>query len=209
MKDRESAIVDISTLDDNRKEITIHHELIEGVSPKMIVWWFRNFPQNTDVPGSGMMTYKGRSIPAYRFWHPDDHISCIVKRSANDGSPGFGKDAIINTREKLGKHIFDVDLHVDRLDQSGLELNAYKGFVKIGEFQHYFIETLEGTICESSAVIGSFIPLIGRLFTPLVKWKVFTEEMSGDWILHNIEEMGNFQFFLPTLYEFGFEKAFK
>jgi hypothetical protein len=31
--------------------------------------------------------------------------------------------------------------------------------------------------------------------------RLFSEEMGRAWLTHNVEEVGNFQYFLPALYE--------
>jgi len=208
MKDVDTAITDISKIDGNRLEIGIHHELLKGVTPRMIVWWFRNFPEDPGKEGSGCMKYRDKIIPCFRFWHPYDHIYCNIRKSGKDESAGFSKGAELEIKEKLGDNDFGAKIFVDRLDESGFEITAYNGFLKIAEFKHYFIETLNGTICESSAVIGSYKPVIGRAVTSFIRRRYFTDEMSQAWVKHTIEEVGNLENFLPALFELGFENAF-
>ena len=47
MKDVGTAETEFSTLATGQRQLTIRHEVIEGVSPEMILWWFHNFPTRT------------------------------------------------------------------------------------------------------------------------------------------------------------------
>jgi hypothetical protein len=42
--------------------------------------------------------------------------------------------------------------------------------------------------------------LVGRLINPLIRRFAFDEARGRAWIKHNIEEVGNFESFLPRLY---------
>lgn len=46
--------------------MTIEHELVRGVTPAMLDWWFRHI--------GGEVEINGRTYSRYRVWHPLDHI---------------------------------------------------------------------------------------------------------------------------------------
>ena len=46
--------------------LTIDHEIVRGVTPQMLDWWFRHI--------GGEMEVDGRTYARYRVWHPLDHI---------------------------------------------------------------------------------------------------------------------------------------
>jgi hypothetical protein len=50
-------------------------------------------------------------------------------------------------------------------------------------------------------LIGAEHLLVQPWFNALVRPRVFSEDMARAWLLHNVEEVGNFEFFLPELYE--------
>ena len=52
-------------------ECVIEHALLKGVTPAMLEWWFKHFPEGT-------MMYKGKSYPMYELWHPIDHVELKV-----------------------------------------------------------------------------------------------------------------------------------
>lgn len=62
-----------------------------------------------------------------------------------------------------------------------------------------FRETAEGTIYHNSLTVGAR-GVIGRLVNPLIRRFSFDETRGHAWIKHNIEEVGNFESFLPELY---------
>jgi hypothetical protein len=72
--------------------------------------------------------------------------------------------------------------------------------IKIAELRHAFTATPEGTLYRSRLVIGSTLPGIGKLVDALARKRLFTPEIGRAWIKHNVEEVGNFQFFLAKLY---------
>ena len=92
MKDVSTAETHFGELDDGRLELRIKHDLIHGVTPIMLVWWFQHI--------HGTMTYRGEEIPMYRIWHPRDHIRVRILQSAPDGTPGFGKGAVVEINER-------------------------------------------------------------------------------------------------------------
>src|SRR5271167_3038798 len=80
MKPLDSAETGSKILDDGRLELSIRHDVIKGVTPAMLGWWFRNI--------EGTMKHMGRTYPRYLVWHPIDHIHYAVARRAPDGSAG-------------------------------------------------------------------------------------------------------------------------
>jgi hypothetical protein len=191
MKDISTAETHFGELDDGRLELRIKHEILRGVTPVMLVWWFQHIHCT--------MTYRSEEIPMYRIWHPLDHIQVRILRPAPDGAPGFSKGALIEINERtIDPEQFVTS--VAQMDLTGINLIARKGPLQFGDLHHTFTGTSEGTLYQSRLVVGSTIPVLGKLLTKLVKRFVFTPEMGKAWFKHNVEEVGNFQFFLPELY---------
>ena len=60
----------------------------------------------------------------------------------------------------------------------------------------------DGTRYENSLTVGSQGPALARfLVNRFVRPRLFPEAMGQAWLRHNVEEVGNFEFFLPELYE--------
>src|SRR4051812_14528689 len=78
----ETARSGIKILSDGRIQCWIEHEPIRGVTPRMLVWWFKHL--------EGDIVYDGQRLNRYRVWHPYDHIAIEYDRRNPDGSIGVG-----------------------------------------------------------------------------------------------------------------------
>ena len=124
MKSLESAETGVKHLDDGRLELRIRHDILKGVTPAMIDWWFRNI--------EGMMEHMGQTSPRYLVWHPIDHIHFELARRAPDGSGGQG--AQFHIVEALGANLdFLVDAVADVLkaDDTGHTPHAQRDREKV------------------------------------------------------------------------------
>jgi hypothetical protein len=193
MKPLSSAETDMRDLSDGRIELTIAHDAIRGVTPAMLTWWFRTFP-------GGTVEHKGQQVSMYRLWHPRDHIRVDVLGPAPDGAHGVSKGARIAICERIGDKPRRVVADVDQMDESGLTLILRRGPLRIGELRHKFSEVPEGTLYRSRLVAGPTTPLIGRMMAAFVRRVALTPDMGRAWLKHNVEEVGNLEFFLPELY---------
>jgi DAPG hydrolase PhiG domain len=191
MKELSTATTGYEELPDGRVELTIEHELIRGVTPSMLVWWFRSFPV-------GRLDYKGELVSLYRIWHPRDHIRLDMLRRARDGSPGVSTGAKIAICERIGAKPSRVVARVARMDETGLHLVIRRWLLKVADLRHTFEETPEGTRYRSRLVLGSTLPVAGKLLNVVARKRA--AKTGKAWLKHNVEEVGNFQFFLPKLY---------
>jgi hypothetical protein len=62
-----------------------------------------------------------------------------------------------------------------------------------------FAPTESGTLYRNSLTVGAS-GILGRLLNPLIRRFMFDEARGHAWIKHNIEEVGNFEAFLPQFY---------
>src|SRR5712691_1462629 len=82
MKPLSSARTAEAVLPDGQVQLRIEHELLRGVTPPMLVWWWRNI--------EGPMELDGRTYPRYLIWHPIDHIHFEIVERLPDGGVGPG-----------------------------------------------------------------------------------------------------------------------
>ena len=193
MKDVSTAETEFSTLPSGQRQLTIRHEVIEGVTPEMIVWWFQNFPTRT-------VRVAGEDVPWYRLWHPRDHIVVVIRERGDPDVPGISEGAKIVIHERIGGKYQPFDGHVAALDSGGIQLRAAIGGATIGDLRHTFTAVEGGTLYESKLVLGLDVPVVRVLANALIRNFVMTDEQANGWFTHNVEEVGNFQFFLPDLY---------
>ena len=71
--------------------------------------------------------------------------------------------------------------------------------LKLAEMEYQFKEVRGGTQYTNSLTVG-FRGWLGKVFNPLIRRFVFDEQRGKAWIKHNVEEVGNFESFLPRLY---------
>ena len=178
MKALDSAETGVKVLDDGRLELSIRHDILKGVTPAMLDWWFRNI--------EGTMEHMGQTYPRYLVWHPIDHIHFELARRAPDGSGGQG--AQFHIVEALGANLdFLVDAVADVLkgDDTGHILSVRHSGMEVIHIEHTYTPVPEGTLFQSRTHV---VP------------KAVPEAMGRAWLKHSVEEIGNLEFFLPALH---------
>jgi hypothetical protein len=61
-----------------RMVMHIRHELLKGISPEMVAWWFANIAGDIEV--------EGMRFNKYLVWHPQDHILFELAQPAQTGA---------------------------------------------------------------------------------------------------------------------------
>ena len=172
--------------------MTIEHELVRGVTPAMIDWWFRHI--------GGEMEINGRTYSRYRVWHPFDHIDWQLV----EGDPahvGVGaKIRIIEAFSRNPAWLVDSVETVTKLDETGIRLERHILGSEVFSLEHWF-EPADGGTCYRSRMELGADTLFGRvLFNRLIRPMIFSDLMGPAWLMHNVEEVGNLEHFLPALY---------
>jgi hypothetical protein len=188
MKPLDSAVTGVEHLDDGRLRFSIRHDTVRRLTPEQVCWWFRNI--------GGDMEVEGRRVSRYRLWHPRDHVSWALRRQQG---PEIGPGAIFHIRECFGRDprwTLDIDLNVIRLDAGGFATVSRKAGVIVSRMEYHFTRVPGGTLYENSLTVG--IERAPRINALLLR-RVFTEERGRAWLLHNVEEVGNLEHFLPGL----------
>ncbi|TGK85954.1 hypothetical protein EHQ23_15165 [Leptospira bourretii] len=192
-KSVESAESGRELLADGRVKYWIRHDTIKGVFPKMLVWWFQHL--------EGDIEYEGKIYNRYHVWHPEDHVHVSYEKRKPDGSVGPG--AVLRIVEYLGRkkdYLVNVVSPIEKLDEEGFIHNPkLYGFLPIARMEYSFNESAEGTRYENCLIVGwkgySF-----KLLRPIFEFLFFDNQHGFYWIKHNIEEVGQFESFLPDLY---------
>ncbi|HYF06110.1 MAG TPA: hypothetical protein VD970_00685 [Acetobacteraceae bacterium] len=180
-------------LPDGRLSYWIRHDILKGVTPRMLAWWFSHLEGDVEIAG--------RRINRYRAWHPYDHVHASYARRLPDGSVGPG--AQIRLREYLGaNHRYHVDTvsDIEKLDETGFihnpRLHGIGGLVRM---EYTFTPVADGTLYQNRLLIGGTHGW-RRAVTPLMQRFGFDHAHGLAWLRHNIEEVGMFENFLPGLY---------
>jgi len=206
LKPLSSAITSARKLSNKQLELTISHDVIKGVTPQMLHWWFCHIDDT--------MQYLGGRYSRYRVWHPFDHIHYkdLSKALNGTGSAGTRRHIVeaFGAKKQFLVNIVDRVAHLDdkgillKTEQAGISIGLGNLLVRVplrlSSLEHHFIPVVNGTQYESRLLIGMDSE-IGRLFVNQIIRPMFIgEEMARAWVKHNVEEVGNFELFLPALY---------
>ena len=199
LRELDESRVSIQEFPHHRLRLTIDHEPLRGVTPEMLLWWFRHIGEP--------MAYAGGTHPRYRVWHPLDHIHWELERPARDGSIGEG--ARFRIVEMMGRderfYIDSVD-RVEKLDLTGIRLVLRIAGAQFFQLEHTWSRAEGATHYTSVMDIGSRSAL-GRPVNAFLRRRIFVPGMERAWLRHNIEEVGYFEHFLPELYRQAHEQA--
>ncbi len=191
-KPLESARSGFKILSDGRINCWIEHQLVRGVTPKMLVWWFKHL--------EGDILYDGRRLNRYCVWHPRDHISVEYSKRSPDGTIGVG--SVIHLTEMFGAnpdYLVDVHSEITKLDEQGFAHRPRLHGLRLARMDYEFKAVESGTLYRNSLTVGAD-GIVGWIVNPLIRMFAFDEARGHAWIRHNIEEVGNFESFLPLLY---------
>jgi hypothetical protein len=193
MKSLDSARTELRFLSDGRLHLHIRHDVLRGVTPAMLVWWFQHL--------EGTIEVAGRTYPRYHVWHPVDHIAVRYARRLPDGSVGPG--AKIHIQEAFAgnpRWLVDIVTTIERLDEGGFVHAPWVGGVRMAVLDYAFTPVPGGTLYENSITFGPEHPVARALVNRFVRPRMFPEDKARAWLRHNVEEVGSFEHFLPALY---------
>jgi hypothetical protein len=90
--------------------------------------------------------------------------------------------------------------HIPKNDDTGITLSVRKLGMEILRIEHTFTPVSEGTLYKSKMRVGTKAVFARYFVNRLILPRLFTEAMGRAWLKHNVEEVGNFEYFLPALY---------
>lgn len=171
----------------------VEHFFLAGISPRMIAWFYQQLP-------IASVEYRGQRLPLYHIFHPAEHGRLRVLEGAPDGAPGMAPGALIEREEWFGPYDSRGAARLVSFSDAGMVAVPEVAGIRIGEVHHIYEAGDGGTRYRVQAVIGSDLPLVGRLINYYLRTRVFHPQMMHQWQRHQIEEVASLQFFLPSLY---------
>ncbi|HTH49122.1 MAG TPA: hypothetical protein VMB21_16520 [Candidatus Limnocylindria bacterium] len=201
MKSVDSARVEQQELPLGRISIRIAHEPIRGVTAPMLRWWFEHIDGESNLTPEG---FSGPPKPVYLLWHPHDHIRAAWKKKAVGGDGRIGPGSVLYVEENLGgKHLSKNSVNVTRLDDTAFNFSLGQGAASFGEVRHLYRDTAAGLSLRTEMDFGVQWPLVAKSVNGLLRKKALTPEVIQAWTVHNVEECGRLEKFLPQLYSRG------
>lgn len=189
MKPLASARTSMTRLPDGRLRMHIVHDLLSGVTPEMLHFWFQNV--------EGDVAFHGQVVPRYRLWHPRDHVAFRLAKRTSPVGPG----SVFHIHEVFGRDprfVVNVLSDVRRLDAGGFDHFPRKLFLHPVHMTYRFERVAGGTRYENALVVG--LEGAPRFANEQLTRAAFGEAHGQAWLLHNVEEVSTFEHFLPALY---------
>lgn len=179
-------------LPDGRVQIRLEHALLDGITPQMLAWWFRNIDAEMDL--------EGQRYHRYLIWHPVDHIHFRVVRPVRGGVGAGARFHIVEAFGGDPSFMLDHVADVAKLDDEGVILEMRRGGLTAARLHHEFVPAQTGTRYRSTLTLG-VDSWPGRLgLNRYLRRAVMPAAMRAAWVKHNVEEVGNLPFFLPDLH---------
>jgi hypothetical protein len=150
----------------------------------------------------GTLQIGGREVPRYRAWHPIDHYALTYVQPGKDGRK-FSSGARVRIQEFFGgnaEYAVDAVEEIDFLDETGFRHARRILGREVAALEYRFSAVPNGTLYENALIVGGDGGTLFGKFFNTVRQRLFPDAMGRAWLKHNVEEVGNLQFFLPQLY---------
>jgi len=199
MKTLDSASWGIEELPGGRARAWIEHQVLAGVTPQMLRWWFEHIHTRSTFNGSD---FSGAEIPVYRLWHPYDHVAVRWRRRVVGSDGHLQPGSTVHIREILdGRIEVDSTALVTRFDLEAFNFDLLEGGVRVGTLDHLYAAVPGGSSFFTALTVGVTWPWIGGVVTSLARRLRFGNDILETWIRHNVEESGETEKFVPKLFE--------
>ncbi|GAA6182561.1 hypothetical protein NBRC116594_39990 [Shimia sp. NS0008-38b] len=184
----------VTLLPDGRTLFEVEHAPVRDVTTDMLSWWY-------GVYADLKLVIDEQMYPAYLVSHPLDHISLRSEKKDKDGplSPGD----FITLVEAYGRnpqHSTNERLEVTQRDKKKFALRASRRGITVADVEFVFVDGPDGAEVKNKLTVGVengiLKPLVNRWIVP---W-LYNEDRNYAWVRHSIEEIGNFENFLPDIY---------
>ena len=194
LKNFDNAHSTVTHLSDGRTLFEVDHPPVRDVTAEMLAWWYGIYADLT-------LVIDGDVYPAFLVSHPQDHISLGSDKAAPDGPLRAGDFVLLQEAyQRNPKYALDERLEVVALDASRFALKATRRGVTVADLEFRFEDGPEGAKFTNHLTVGVATgwlkPLVNRVMIP---W-LYYEDKNYAWVLHTVEEVGNFENFLPEIF---------
>jgi hypothetical protein len=181
--------------DGGRRVITIEHAPLAGVTAEMLTWWYGHVP--------GTMQYADGMYPRYLVWHPLDHISYEVE-NGDDETVAVGAGTRLHIVEALGRDldsVLDIHVTVERVDERSAVISKRVLGSSVVRLENEFESSNAGARYVTRMTLGDDTLPARLLLNRVARTRALPPPKLQRWIRHHIEEIGNLEHFLPTLFD--------
>ena len=213
--------------EDGRYEAYIEHPQMHGVTPEMLIWFFKHLDCYTKF-NPYLDNFDGPEISVYKLWHLRDHVGITPQKkgeATEDAACAIAYGSTFEIEEVLlQKHhikasslVYDLYYEYDdgRIIGKGTKDNGPNGFeknmgnfgfwllgpanIKIGYLNHYFqlVDPVNRLMDFQTRFVAGSKGFGAA--NKLIEHSL-SDQLMKDWILHNIEESGESENIIPALY---------
>lgn len=195
LKTFDDAHATVTHLPDGRTLFEVEHPPVRDVTTEMLQWWYGAY---TDLT----MIIDGQAVPAFLVSHPKDHIS--ISSTKSDATKPLQPGDMIHIMEayqRNPKYLLKEDIEVVARDETRFALRARRRGVTVAEMEFRYMDSPEGAVFTNHLTVGVskgvLKPLVNHVMIP---W-IYNEDKNYAWVLHSVEEVGNFENFLPDVFQ--------
>ncbi len=184
----------VTHLPDGRTLFEVDHPPVREVTAEMLEWWYSVYADLT-------LVIDGTPYPAFLVSHPSDHISLKIVKG-EQGRPLQPRDClhIVEAYGRNPKYLLNETIEVVALETNRYALKASRRGITVADMEFRFSDGPDGVVFTNHLTVGvesGFLKaLVNRVMIP---W-IYNEDKNYAWVLHSVEEIGNFENFLPEVF---------
>lgn len=179
---------------DGRIMIELHHNTIKGVTPEMLNWWF-------GVYATQKIRICEQVFDAYLIWHPQDNVGLSVLRG--DLKEPLRVGDVLAVRRYFARDLAFKSyerFHVMQRDAEAFAVKVHRFGMQMAIARWEFQATQDGTDVVMRTEVGVENGLVKVIMNNFILPMVVDMKLLDAWLQYSVEEIGNFEFFLPALY---------
>ena len=203
MKAFSSAQSSLEKLPDGGLRASIMHDTMRGMTIDQLLWWFHNIDQTTTFNGHD---FSGPEIDCYQLWHPHDHIKVQWKKKIVNGQGHIQPESVIHINETFQGFVVNESTTITQFDREAFNFEMRPLGMTVGHLLHIYEQTDEGIRYRTEMQIQCRAPIVGRLITQVACRFFASEAKLRAWMIHNVEEVGESEKFIPQLYNHAMTK---
>ena len=197
MKPFDSAECVFERLPGGGMRASINHDLMSGMTIDQLIWWFHNIDQRTTFNGQD---FAGVEVDCYKLWHPHDHVKVRWHKRLTSHDGQILSGSVIHIQEKFGSFSINEQGVITQFDRTAFNFEMRVLGLKVGHLLHLYQEVDLGVKYYTELEIECRAPIVGRFITWLACKFFMPEPKIRAWMVHNVEEVGESEKFIPQLY---------
>ena len=128
MKGLDSAKWHFKRLDNGQFETYVEFDIMKGLTPEMMLWWWNNLDTFTTYNGKD---FTGPKVRLYRWWHPFDHIKIEHVKKVVDERGYLKAGTVTKLEEDIGGVFVKLNIDYAHHGQYDWKTTKYRSYTRI------------------------------------------------------------------------------